>query len=86
MQTIEDSLSPLRKSQADATQGFAKLAQRALVEVTISANHQEPIALSNGININARNFFVRREGTVELGNRVRCFIESLSPDVPHQGI
>lgn len=50
MKNINDSLGPFRKSQADAMQGFAKLAQGAMAEGTISAKHKELIALSIGIS------------------------------------
>ena len=49
MQNINASLSPLRKSQSGAMQGFAQLAKSAMAEGQISAKTKELIALAIGI-------------------------------------
>jgi AhpD family alkylhydroperoxidase len=49
MQNINASLSPFRKSQSEAMQGFAQLAKASMAEGQISAKHKELIALAIGI-------------------------------------
>lgn len=49
MQNINASLSPFRKSQSGAMQGFAQLAKSAMTEGQISAKTKELIALAIGI-------------------------------------
>lgn len=46
---INKNLSPYRKSQPTAMQGFAQLAQAAMAEGQVSAKHKELIALAIGI-------------------------------------
>ena len=49
MHNINASLSPFRKSQSGAMQGFAQLAKSAMAEGQVSAKHKELIALAIGI-------------------------------------
>lgn len=49
IKNINDNLSPLRKAQPDALQGFGQLAKSAMAEGTVSAKHKELIALAIGI-------------------------------------
>ena len=49
MQNINSHLSPLRKSQSEAMQGFAQLAKASMAEGQVSAKHKELIALAIGI-------------------------------------
>jgi AhpD family alkylhydroperoxidase len=49
IQQINESLSPFRKSQADAMQGFGQLARSAMSEGHVSTKHKELIALAIGI-------------------------------------
>lgn len=49
MQDINDALGPLRKSQADAMQGFGQLARASMAEGALSAKHKELMALAIGI-------------------------------------
>lgn len=47
---INESLTPFRKSQAEAMQGFSQLARASMAEGAISAKHKELIALAIGIS------------------------------------
>lgn len=49
MQNINTQLSPFRKSQGAAMQGFAQLAKASMAEGQISAKYKELIALAIGI-------------------------------------
>jgi AhpD family alkylhydroperoxidase len=49
IKNINDNLSPLRKAQPDALQGFGQLAKAAMAEGAVSAKHKELIALAIGI-------------------------------------
>jgi AhpD family alkylhydroperoxidase len=49
IQDINESLSPFRKAQPEAMQGFGQLARAAMAEGTISAKNKELIALAIGI-------------------------------------
>ncbi len=49
IQNINESLTPFRKSQSQAMQGFGQLAKAAMAEGTISAKNKELIALAIGI-------------------------------------
>lgn len=49
IQNINDSLTPFRKSQSQAMQGFGQLAKAAMAEGAISAKNKELIALAIGI-------------------------------------
>jgi AhpD family alkylhydroperoxidase len=49
IQNINESLSPFRKSQSDAMQGFGQLARASMAEGVISAKHKELMALAIGI-------------------------------------
>ena len=46
---INESLSPFRKSQSDAMQGFGQLARSAMADGEVSTKHKELIALAIGI-------------------------------------
>jgi AhpD family alkylhydroperoxidase len=49
IQNINESLTPFRKSQSQAMQGFGQLAKAAMAEGAISAKNKELIALAIGI-------------------------------------
>jgi AhpD family alkylhydroperoxidase len=49
MQGINECLTPFRKSQSEAMQGFGQLARASMAESTISAKNKELIALAIGI-------------------------------------
>ena len=49
IQSINESLSPFRKSQSDAMQGFGQLARSAMADGEVSTKHKELIALAIGI-------------------------------------
>ncbi len=49
IQNINESLTPFRKSQSQAMQGFGQLAKAAMAEGTISAKYKDLIALAIGI-------------------------------------
>ena len=49
MQSINEALGPLRKSQPDAMQGFGQLARAAVADGALSAKHKELMALAIGI-------------------------------------
>ncbi|MFM8918867.1 MAG: carboxymuconolactone decarboxylase family protein [Limnohabitans sp.] len=49
IQNINESLSPFRKSQSDAMQGFGQLARSAMADGEVSTKHKELIALAIGI-------------------------------------
>jgi AhpD family alkylhydroperoxidase len=49
IQNINESLTPFRKSQSQAMQGFGQLAKAAIAEGAISAKNKELIALAIGI-------------------------------------
>jgi AhpD family alkylhydroperoxidase len=49
MQGINECLTPFRKSQSEAMQGFGQLARASMAEGTISAKNKELIALAIGI-------------------------------------
>lgn len=49
IQYINESLTPFRKSQSQAMQGFGQLAKAAMAEGAISAKNKELIALAIGI-------------------------------------
>jgi AhpD family alkylhydroperoxidase len=49
IQNINEGLSPLRKAQPEAMQGFGQLARAAMAEGAVSAKHKELIALAIGI-------------------------------------
>ena len=46
---INANLSPFRKSQSEAMQGFGQLARAAMAEGAVSAKHKELIALAIGV-------------------------------------
>jgi len=49
IQSINESLSPFRKSKSDAMQGFGQLARSAMADGEVSTKHKELIALAIGI-------------------------------------
>lgn len=49
IQNINECLTPFRKSQPDAMQGFGHLARSAMAEGEVSTKHKELIALAIGI-------------------------------------
>jgi len=49
MQGINECLTPFRKSQSEAMQGFGQLAKASMTEGAISAKNKELIALAIGI-------------------------------------
>ena len=49
MQSINEALAPLRKTQPDAMQGFGQLARAAVADGALSAKHKELMALAIGI-------------------------------------
>ena len=49
IQNINESLTPFRKSQSQAMQGFGQLAKAAMAEGAISAKNKELMALAIGI-------------------------------------
>ncbi|MEY3952128.1 MAG: hypothetical protein RL320_930 [Pseudomonadota bacterium] len=49
IKNIGECLTPFRKSQSEAMQGFAKLAQAASADGVISAKYKELIALAIGV-------------------------------------
>jgi len=49
MQGINECLTPFRKSQSEAMQGFGQLARASMAEGAISAKNKELIALAIGI-------------------------------------
>ena len=49
IQNINECLTPFRKSQPDAMQGFGQLARSAMAEGEVSTKHKELIALAIGI-------------------------------------
>ena len=49
IQNINESLSPFRKSQSDAMEGFGQLARSAMADGEVSTKHKELIALAIGI-------------------------------------
>lgn len=49
IQSINQGILPLRKSQPEAMQGFSQLAKAAMSEGQISAKHKELIALAIGV-------------------------------------
>ncbi len=49
MHDINEALGPLRKSQAEAMQGFGQLARVSMMDGAISAKHKELMALAIGI-------------------------------------
>ena len=49
IQEINESLSPFRKTQPEAMQGFGQLARAAMAEGAVSAKHKELIALAIGV-------------------------------------
>jgi AhpD family alkylhydroperoxidase len=50
MQGINECLTPFRKTQSEAMQGFGQLARASMAEGTISAKHKELIALAIGVS------------------------------------
>ena len=49
IQNINESLTPFRKSQSQAMQGFGQLAKAAMAEGAISSKNKELMALAIGI-------------------------------------
>jgi AhpD family alkylhydroperoxidase len=49
IQNINAQLTPLRRAQPEALQGFGQLARAAMAEGAISAKHKELMALAIGI-------------------------------------
>lgn len=49
IQSINEGIVPLKKSQPEAMQGFGQLARAAMTEGSISAKHKELMALAIGI-------------------------------------
>ena len=49
MQGINECLTPFRKSQSEAMQGFGQLARASMAEGAINAKNKELIALAIGI-------------------------------------
>ncbi len=49
IQSINQGILPLRKSQSEAMQGFGQLAKAAMAEGQVSTKHKELIALAIGI-------------------------------------
>jgi AhpD family alkylhydroperoxidase len=49
MQGINECLTPFRKTQSEAMQGFGQLARASMAEGNISAKNKELIALAIGI-------------------------------------
>jgi AhpD family alkylhydroperoxidase len=50
MQGINECLTPFRKTQSEAMQGFGQLARASMAEGTISTKHKELIALAIGVS------------------------------------
>lgn len=49
IQSINEGMAPLRKSQPDAMQGFGQLAKASMAEGALSTRHKELMALAIGI-------------------------------------
>lgn len=49
IQSINESLTPFRKAQPEAMQGFGQLARAAMAEGALSTKHKELMALAIGI-------------------------------------
>ena len=49
IQSLNEGMAPLKKSQSEAMQGFGQLARAAMAEGSISAKNKELIALAIGI-------------------------------------
>ena len=49
IQNINESLTPFRKSQSEAMQGFGQLAKAAMATGAVSEKHKELMALAIGI-------------------------------------